>query len=770
QSTMYSEKSKVEKSFLSSLTVCLCRCSLQAPVSSNLPNTRLNSFAHHRHKREWQWNSIFVQEEQTPPFPHKIGKLKSTRFNKNAMFIIQGEGANTIFKVDAQGDLFVNQPLDREEKEIYKLQAEIRENLTGVVLEEADHFYIKVLDINDNAPKFEQSQYKGSVKEGSPEAGTSVLTVKALDPDDATTENGKVVYELIEGTDAFYIDRTTGTIKTKVSSLDREKKSSYKLTVRAKDMPNFSTGGSTTTTVAITLEDENDNKATFKYPQYEFEIKENEPARFTVGKMQIEDKDEPQNKNPVFNIEDSECRKIFDIKTDLQKDGAIFLLQPLDYENKQRYTFEVAVSEETVPSAQVRSHKNDKARVTVNVLDVDEPPVFTNETYRFHVKENVPVNTIIGRVSAWDPDKANKTIRYEINKGFPVRINEETGELLTAKELDRELNALHQLIVTAVEYYPEGLKSHVTVTLNVLDVNDNPPELDMPHNPIVCENDGPGMLIQRIRATDKDEQTPDAKISFSLAEPSANFSLTDNHDGTANITVKQGGFTDKETEKYVLSVVVRDNGIPPQSSTTTLTITVCKCDVNRENHHCRSHYKGAGVSVPAIIVILLCIITIIVIVLLFVLRKRYRKDALVNLSKGSGEIHEQLVSYDEEGGGEMDTNGYDVSVLNSARHNNVRPEPSLYAKVQKPTGKADMAIMIEVKKDEADHDKDGIPYDTLHIYGYEGPESLAGSLSSLETSSSDSNLDYDFLNDWGPRFKTLAELYGVDGSEDDFEC
>lgn len=75
-----------------------------------------------------------------------------------------------------------------------------------------------------------------------------------------------------------------------------------------------------------------------------------------------------------------------------------------------------------------------------------------------------------------------------------------------------------------------------------------------------------------------------------------------------------------------------------------------------------------------------------------------------------------------------------------------------------------MAAMIEIKKDEADHDRDGFPYDTLHIYGYEGPESLAGSLSSLESSSSVSNLDYDFLNDWGPRFRVLAELYGIDES------
>lgn len=160
---------------------------------------------------------------------------------------------------------------------------------------------------------------------------------------------------------------------------------------------------------------------------------------------------------------------------------------------------------------------------------------------------------------------------------------------------------------------------------------------------------------------------------------------------------------------------------------------------------------------------------ILVIVILIVLRRHYQKDVLV--AKSSGEIHEQLVRYDEEGGGEMDTNGYDVSILTSACHDSsFRPGAgsSLYAMVKKPPAcKGDMAVMIEVKKDEADHDRDGIPYDTLHIYGYEGSESLAGSLSSLDSSSSGSNLDYDFLNEWGPRFRTLAQLYGVDGSDTD---
>ena len=61
-----------------------------------------------------------------------------------------------------------------------------------------------------------------------------------------------------------------------------------------------------------------------------------------------------------------------------------------------------------------------------------------------------------------------------------------------------------------------------------------------------------------------------------------------------------------------------------------------------------------------------------VITLLIILRRRLRKQARAH-GKSVPEIHEQLVTYDEEGGGEMDTTSYDVSVLNSARHGGAKP-------------------------------------------------------------------------------------------------
>uniref|UniRef100_A0AAQ4RKK1 Cadherin-5 n=1 Tax=Gasterosteus aculeatus aculeatus TaxID=481459 RepID=A0AAQ4RKK1_GASAC len=641
-----------------------------------------------RQKRDWIWNALYVEEEKPAPVAYRIGKLKSSKTVDVKKFEISGEGANRIFFVDSKGDLFVNQTLDREKNSMYKLTAKMFDG-NGELIEDSGDFVVQVTDINDNIPVFPRT-YNGSIMERSP-IGTEVVEVKATDADDNTTANGDLRYSLTQREDfaAFDIDSIKGVISSRTNTLDRETKSQYVVVVKAQDMRGMPSGSTSTTSVTITVGDTNDNHASFTQRTYELNVREDHKLNEKIGTLQVDDRDEIRNKVPVFSIPDKKTPWIFGVEVSKpNKDGDLVLKQALDYETMSSYTFNVKLHE-SLDVTDVVNSATTTARVTINVLDVDEAPVFNKPVYTFDVAEERDVR-YIGAVSARDPDKAKKRIEYSIlDPNCPIRIHQETGQLSTRRKLDRELEAKHVVEVRAREG-SDGLESSVKVEITVLDINDNKPELIV-DDIFVCENDPTGTVIGTLRAADKDDQP----ASFSFSVQSSNFS-------------------------------VRSRGI---------------------------------------------------IVILFVMRKRYQKDSLSNL-KNSGEIHEQLVTYDEEGGGEMDTNGYDVSILSSAcqggsllRHPD-QPHPSLYAMVQKPhhhapptARKGDMAVMIEVKKDEADHDRDGFPYDTLHIYGYEGPESLAGSLSSLGSSSTGSNLDYDFLNEWGPRFRTLAELYGVDAPD-----
>ncbi|XP_065145374.1 cadherin-5 [Paramisgurnus dabryanus] len=755
-----------EPGFWAGFLVILCTLSMALDVHQALKSPSMHGRVLQRQKREWKWDKLYAYEEIDPKnLPEKIGKLENTNYAEHTQYKLYGEGANTIFTVNYAGDIFINAKLDREKKKSYKLSASLTD-IFGQPKDKNDSFDIVLLDVNDNIPVF-PPDLSGSISESS-KTGNLVMTVKAADADDPTTPNGKIEYKLLNGTDLFQISNE-GEISNLKSTLDREKQNQYLIEVQAKDMPGSTAGNTATTIVTININDINDNIATFKKGKYQFNVREDIKPGSDIGIIEVEDRDEIQNKNPTFTLH--KYNDVFNITLNNEKDGILRLNNILDYESRATYNFFINVDEvmSTSPDNQGPNLLK-RAQIIINVIDVDEPPVFNQTEYKFSIYEGPFKNSVIGAVSASDPDKIGHKIRYFIeDQHCPVSVHPIQGYLSLNKQLDREHESSYTCQVTAQEDVQNGQKSYAMVNLKVLDINDNAPELTNGSYVYVCESDKPGTVIGIIGARDQDENS--GRFRFTLAKKSSNFSLHDNLDNTANIVLKQGGFSTEHSMEHILEIEISDGGTPEQKSTNPLHIKVCTCQSGRRMEYCKA-YAQTGVSVSALLAILLCIVTILVIVILIVLRRRHQKDAFVTLGKSSGDIHEQLVRYDEEGGGEMDTNGYDVSILTSACHDSsFQPTPGpgpLYAMVKKPPAcKGDMAMMIDVKKDEADHDRDGIPYDTLHIYGYEGSESLADSLSSLGSSSNASSLDYDVLHEWGPRFRTLAELYGIDGSDTD---
>ncbi|XP_023657704.1 cadherin-12-like isoform X1 [Paramormyrops kingsleyae] len=738
-----------------------------------------------RVKRGWVWNQFFVLEEYMGSDPQYVGKLHTDldKGDSGVKYTLSGEGAGSIFTIDqTTGDIHALRSLDREERAFYTLRAQAVDLQTGRPLEPESEFIIKVQDINDNEPKFQEGPYVASVPEMSP-VGTYVTQVTATDADDPTYGNSaRVVYSILHGQPYFSVDAKTGVIRTALPNMDREVKELYQVLIQAKDMGGQLGGLAGTTTVNITLSDVNDNPPRFSKSIFHLRVPESSPVGSAVGRIKAHDLDIGKNAEVDYTIVPGDGGATFDITTnEHNQEGIIVLKKPLDYETKKAYTFKVEASN---PHLDPRFHSagpfKDTATVKIIVLDVDEPPVFSMPAYGMNVYEDTPVGIIIGAVTAQDLDVGGSTVRYSIDWKNELdsyfAIDPVEGTISTNHLLDRETTAQHTISVVATKVNNPILSSKVAVTVHVMDVNEFPPELAVPYEAFVCENAKAGQVIQVISARDQDLSPVGQTFSFRSPPEdikNKNFTIQDFGNNTAGIVTRRAGFRRRAQESYQLPVVMEDNGYPVQSSTGTLSIRVCGCDADGSLLSCNVEavFLPVGLSTGALVAILLCIVILLVIVVLYVGLRRQKKMETLMTSKE--DIRDNVIHYDDEGGGEEDTQAFDMGALRNPKtmkegpsRRDVRPES---APLPRPApgsqDGADMCDFIHRRLRESDVDGLAPPYDSLATYAYEGNGSTAGSLSSIESLAGEAEEDYDYLREWGPRFKTLAGIFGEQDSQ-----
>ncbi|XP_035747211.1 cadherin-6 isoform X3 [Egretta garzetta] len=701
----------------------------------------------HRSKRSWMWNQFFLLEEYTGTDYQYVGKLHSDqdKGDGSLKYILSGDGAGDLFIINENtGDIQATKRLDREEKPVYILRAQAINRRTGRPVEPESEFIIKIHDINDNEPMFTKDVYNASIPEMS----------------------------------------DVGIIKTALLNMDRENREQYQVVIQAKDMGGQMGGLSGTTTVNITLTDVNDNPPRFPQSTYQFRTPESTPPDSPVGRIKANDADVDENAEIEYSITEGDGYDMFGITTDKDtQEGIITVKKALDFENKNLYILKVEATNTHVdPRFLYLGPFKDSATVRIQVEDVDEPPVFSRPAYIMEVKEDVPINSVIGTVTAQDPDAAKNPVKYSVDRHTDMdrvfNINSGNGSIFTSKPLDRETLLWHNITVIAAEINNPKQSSRVPVFIKVLDVNDNAPEFAMFYETFVCENAKAEQLIQTLSAVDKDDSYSGHQFSFSLAPEAAsssNFTLQDNRDNTAGIFTRKTRYNRHEMSTYFLPVVISDNDYPIQSSTETVTIRVCACDHRGKMLSCNAEalIHPTGLSTGALIAILLCIIILLVTVVLFAALRRQRKKEPLIISKE--DIRDNIVSYNDEGGGEEDTQAFDIGTLrnpeaiddNKLRRDIVPETLFMPRRTAAARDNTDVRDFINQRLKENDTDPTAPPYDSLATYAYEGNGSVAESLSSLESVTTDGDQDYDYLSDWGPRFKKLADMYGTMDSDRD---
>ncbi|CAH7066111.1 Cdh3 [Phodopus roborovskii] len=748
----------------------LCRrphLGAKAAVSS-LPKRILR-----RHKREWVMPPISVPENGKGPFPQRLNQLKSNKDRGTKIFYsITGPGADSppegVFTIEKEtGWLLLTMPLDREKIAKYELSGHaVSEN--GASVEEPMNISIIVTDQNDNKPKFTQETFRGRVSEGAT-PGTSVMQVTATDEDDAiNTYNGVVAYSIHsqepkEPHDLmFTIHRSTGAISVISSGLDREKVPEYTLILQATDMDGE---GSTTTAVAIVeILDANDNAPEFEPQKYEAWVPEN-AVDHEVQRLTVTDLDVPDSPAwlATYQIVGGDDGDHFTIITHPETNqGILTTKKGLDFEAQNQHTLYIEVTNKApfvvkLPTA--------TATIVVHVEDVNEAPVFVPPSKVIEAQEGISIGELVCVYTAQDPDKEDQKISYHILRdpaGW-LAMDPDSGQVTAAGILDREderfvKNNIYEVMVLATDNGSPPTTGTGTLLLTLTDINDHGP-LPEPRQITIC-NQSP--VPQVLNITDKDLSPNSSPFQAQLTHDSDIYWIAEVSEKGDTVALSLKKFLKQDT--YDLYLSLSDHGNREQ-----LTMIRAKvCDCHGHVVTCPDPWKG-GFVLP-ILGAVLALLTLLLALLLLVRKKRKVKEPLL---LPEDDTRDNVFYYGEEGGGEEDQD-YDITQLH--RGLEARPEVVLRNDVAptfiptpmyrpRPANPDEIGNFIMENLKAANTDPTAPPYDSLLVFDYEGSGSDAASLSSLTSSASDQDQDYNYLNEWGNRFKKLADMYG--GGEDD---
>uniref|UniRef100_A0A8C2SPN7 Protocadherin Fat 4 n=1 Tax=Coturnix japonica TaxID=93934 RepID=A0A8C2SPN7_COTJA len=516
-------------------------------------------------------------EQETFTFPENqaVGTLVTTISGSSARggslsyYIASGNLGNTFIVDQVTGQLSVGQALDFEAIQKYVVWIEARD--TGFPpFSSYKKLEVTVVDVNDNAPEFEQDPFIAEIVENlSPR---KLLTVAAVDRDSGL--NGQLIYEIIEGNteNSFNINRATGEIRS-VRPLDREKLSRYTLTIKASDKG--TPLQSTTVKVIINVLDENDNAPRFSQI-FSASVPENAPLGFTVTRVTTSDEDIGMNAISRYSIRDTSLPFIINPST-----GDITVSRLLNREDTDRYRIRVSAHD---------SGWTVSTDVTIFVTDInDNAPRFTKPSYYLECPELPGIGLKVTQVSATDPDEgSNGHVFYFIKSQSEFfRINATTGEIFNKQYLRYQNSSgssnvninRHSFIVTSSDRGSPPLLSETTVTINIVDSNDNAPLFLSPkYFTPVTKNVRAGTNLIKVTAVDDKDFGLNSEVEYFISDESKTnkFRLDKS---TGWISVSSSLMADLN-KKFLFKVKAKDKGNPPLSSEVAVEIVVTE-----ENYH-----------------------------------------------------------------------------------------------------------------------------------------------------------------------------------------
>ncbi|XP_056328073.1 protocadherin alpha-C2-like isoform X1 [Danio aesculapii] len=476
------------------------------------------------------------------------------------------------------GELYIAEKMDREYLCLSKTATTCFIKME-VILENPVRIFnieIEIVDINDNAPQFRRDTIHLDISE-STAAGERFSLSNAVDPDIGS--NSIKTYYLSES-EHFDIEMQTGRDGSKFADLilkkplDREEQASHNLILTAVD------GGvparSGTASIIVRVLDTNDNAPQFDKDSYTINLTENAPIGSLVVKLNASDKDEGSNSDLLYSYSLYTSEKTQQTFSLNPNNGEIRVKELINYEDFRIYDMEIIATDKGANSL------TGKCKVKILITDMnDNHPEISIKSFTSPVKEDVPVNTVIAVVSVSDKDSGeNGQVDIHISADLPFALKESSDnyyELLVSEPLDREKLPEYDITITVTDRGNPPLSDNETITLELLDVNDNVPQFPQTFYTIpVMENNAPGASLSSITAVDPDLHENQYLVYFIIEKEIANTSMS----MLFSINPENGNLYalktfDYEIEKdFLFHIEARDSGVPPLSSNVTVHIII----------------------------------------------------------------------------------------------------------------------------------------------------------------------------------------------------
>ncbi|KAM3664884.1 protocadherin alpha-2-like isoform 2-T2 [Ammospiza maritima maritima] len=331
--------------------------------------------------------------------------------------------------------------------------------------------------------------------------------------------------------------------------------------------------------VQLEVTDINDNAPVFPAAQKNLSIAESSVPGSRFPLEGASDADIGANAQLTYTLSPSEYFTL-DVKSSHENRKSLFLV------------LVKSLDRETIPVHRLLLTATDGGRpcltgtmeLVISVLDAnDNAPQFNQSVYKVQLLENATEGTLVLRVGATDPDEgSNKDFSYIILGSTPIgnkelfTIDTKTGEIRLKGTLDFEDVRLHELQIEATDKGTPPLSGHCSVELEVVDVNDNAPEVWVTSLSVpVPEDASLGTVVALLSVSDRDSGENGRVRCW--VWPASPFGLEATFAGSYSLVLREALDRERVSE-YEVEVRAEDGGAPALRASRGLRVPVS--DVN----------------------------------------------------------------------------------------------------------------------------------------------------------------------------------------------